>query len=69
MSLKKRPNIHILDRLHKGFVIACIGVTAYGTYLLGWRVHRYFTVIQPAKKEHELRMIKEKDDSAPVLRT
>lgn len=69
MSLKKKPSVHILDRLHKGFVITCMGVTLYGTFLLGMRVYRYFTVIQPANKEAELRMIKEREDNAPTLRT
>ncbi len=41
--MKKAPKTHILDRLHRGVVWTCIGLTAYGTYLLGWRVHRYFT--------------------------
>lgn len=41
----------LADKLHKGFVVGCIGMTLYGSYLLGLRVHRYFTVIRPAKLE------------------
>lgn len=59
-----------MDKLHRGFVITCIGMTTYGMYLLGWRVHRYFTVIKPMKEQAELKMIQEgSNDNAPTLRT
>lgn len=44
----------ILDKLHKGVVCACVGITLYGTYLFGWRIHRYFTVIKPQKDQKQL---------------
>lgn len=47
---KHRTRNLILDKLHKGFVITCIGVTGYGCYLLGWRFYRYFTVIKPERQ-------------------
>lgn len=53
MHKKPKPN-HILDKLHKGFVYGCVGLTLYGTYLLGWRFYRYFTVIKPLKDEKDL---------------
>lgn len=53
MRKQARPS-YILDKLHKGFVCACVGVTMYGTYLLGWRFYRYFTVVKPRNEEREL---------------
>ncbi|XP_055906385.1 uncharacterized protein LOC129941712 [Eupeodes corollae] len=70
---KERVNrISILDKLHRGAVYACIGVTAYGTFLLGVRVYRYFTVIRPERQRQELKMIEEgrhdNVDKAPELK-
>lgn len=67
----------ILDKFHRGFVYTCLGLTAYGGYLLGFRVYRYFTVIQPEKKIYEQQMIehgaqsptgKSSSDRAPQIR-
>lgn len=55
--MKKVGRVNILDRLHRGVVWSCLGLTAYGTYLLGMRAHRYFTVIRPRKEEAELKML------------
>lgn len=54
MLRKKVRSSFVLDKLHKGFVCACVGVTIYGTYLLGWRFYRYFTVVKPDKEQKEL---------------
>lgn len=54
--LKKARASAILDKLHKGFVCTCVGVTLYGTYMLGWRFYRYFTVIRPENQQKELKM-------------
>jgi hypothetical protein len=52
--LKKSAKTNLaLNNLHKGFVWACVGLTAYGFYLYGIRVYRYFTVIKPYKDEQE----------------
>lgn len=51
---KRRPMRNkLLDNLHKGFVISCIGLTCYGLYLFGSRYYRYFTVVRPTIKEKE----------------
>jgi len=46
-----------LDKLHKGVVVACIGLTLYGTGLIGFRVYRYFTVIKPQRDMADLQML------------
>lgn len=62
----------ILDKLHRGAVYACIGVTLYGTMLLGMRVHRYFTVVKPERQRQELQSIEQGTtdslDKAPELK-
>ncbi|CAO1422300.1 unnamed protein product [Diamesa hyperborea] len=62
--MKKVGRVNILDRLHRGVVYTCLGLTAYGTYLLGVRAHRYFTVTKPRREEAELRMLME---AKPVI--
>ncbi|XP_054728138.1 uncharacterized protein LOC129237419 [Anastrepha obliqua] len=55
---KKRVRVNnILDKLHRGVVYSCIGVTLYGTFLLGLRVHRYLTVVRPQRQADELQKI------------
>lgn len=49
----------ILDRLHRGTVWVCIGLTVYGTYLTGARIYNYFTVVRPANKLKEIEMLRE----------
>lgn len=57
---KKRVRVsNILDKLHRGVVYTCIGVTLYGTFLLGMRVHRYLTVVRPQRQADQLKMIEE----------
>lgn len=46
-----------LDKLHRGIVITCMGLTLYGTALIGLRVYRYFSVIRPSREEAELKML------------
>lgn len=57
--MKKAPRTHILDRLHRGVVWTCIGLTIYGSFLLGRRVQRYFTVVKPRRDEEDMRMLRE----------
>ncbi|XP_055693391.1 uncharacterized protein LOC129795885 [Lutzomyia longipalpis] len=58
--MRRLPKKDLLfDKLHRGVVWTCMGLTLYGTYLLGTRVYRYFTVIKPARQQRELEMIQE----------
>lgn len=56
----------ILDTLHRGAVWSCVGLTFYGFYLGGLRVHRYYTVVKPAflekKRLQELELLEEGKD-------
>lgn len=56
-EMKKIPTSRLLDKLHRGVVIACIGLTFYGTALIGNRVYRYFTVIKPQRETADLKML------------
>jgi hypothetical protein len=71
MIIKRRTRNQIVDTLHKGVVLACVGATVYGCVLLGLRVHKYFTVTKPQQKlkeieanKHLLREGAESSDSA-----
>uniref|UniRef100_U5EQH1 Putative conserved plasma membrane protein n=1 Tax=Corethrella appendiculata TaxID=1370023 RepID=U5EQH1_9DIPT len=71
--MKKAAKNLLYDRLHRGVVYTCMGLTVVGCYLLSCRVYRYFTVIKPMKQEAELKMIQEgsysKLDTASTLKT
>lgn len=55
----KRPiQSQLVDRMHRGFVYTCMGLTAYGGYLLGLRVYRYFTVIKPETHAYQQQLLK-----------
>lgn len=54
MLFKRRTKNRILDSLHKGVVLACVGVTVCGCVVLGFRAYRYFTVIKPQRKVKEI---------------
>lgn len=54
MMLKRRTRNRILDSLHKGVVLTCVGVTVCGCVLLGFRAYRYFTVVRPQRKLREI---------------
>ncbi len=66
--MKKQARNALLDRAHKGFVWACLGLTAYGSYLISLRVYRYFTVIAPAKQAYQRELLqkaeKEKNNNS-----
>ncbi|XP_053659341.1 uncharacterized protein LOC128708389 [Anopheles marshallii] len=55
--MKRQSRNVLFDRLHRGVVYTCMGLTLYGTYMLGVRVYRYFTVIKPARQAEELKML------------
>jgi len=59
MQKKRWTGNELLNKLHRGAVYTCIGVTLYGTFLLGCRGYHYFTVIRPEKKMMELQMLEE----------
>ncbi|KFB41504.1 AGAP002439-PA-like protein [Anopheles sinensis] len=74
--MKKQSKNLLLDRMHRGVVYTCMGLTLYGTYMLGVRVYRYFTVIKPARQAEELKMLEAGAakqvaslDKAPTLTT
>ncbi|XP_055611077.1 uncharacterized protein LOC129757795 [Uranotaenia lowii] len=75
--MKKQPKGIMLDRLHRGVVYTCMGLTLWGTYMLGQRVFRYFTVVRPALKDQENKMLEAGAgpgpavtlDQAPTLKT
>lgn len=68
----------IINKMHRGFVWSCLGLTAFGGYLLGLRFYRYFTVIRPETKAYEQSLLEHGDsnttkfnatsDSAPQLK-
>lgn len=51
--MKRVPaqKLSILDKLHRGIVLGCVGLTLYGLVLGGIRVHRYYTVLVPLGEE------------------
>lgn len=54
----KRPiQSQLVDRMHRGFVYTCMGLTAYGGYLLSLRVYRYFTVIRPETLAYQQQLL------------
>ncbi|EAT39695.1 AAEL008553-PA [Aedes aegypti] len=75
--MKKQAKNLLMDKLHRGVVYTCIGLTLYGSYMLGQRFYRYFTVIKPARLAEEQRMLEAgagpgplvSADSAPTLKT
>ncbi|XP_059620781.1 uncharacterized protein LOC132264552 [Phlebotomus argentipes] len=63
--LPKRDKMY--DRVHRGVVWACIGLTLYATTMLGTRVFNYFTVVKPARKQQELELVKENAQPTAAL--
>lgn len=49
----------LLDTVHRSLVWGCVGLTAYGLFLAGLRVHRYYTVLVPLGEER--RLLKEQE--------
>lgn len=58
MLKKHRQTSHLVDKLHKGFVITCIAATIYGLAIAGHRSYLYLTVTKPAREAEELRRLK-----------
>lgn len=69
MQKKPLAGSTLLDKLHRGAVYTCLGVTLYGTFLLGIRAYRYYTVVKPEREKNELKMITEDShDNAKELK-
>lgn len=73
--MRRSVQTKLMDRLHRGFVYSCLGLTAYGSYLIAHRVYRFFTVIRPETRayekslvEHAKKMDSQSSDSAPQLK-
>lgn len=45
--MKKYARTMLYDKLHKGVVLCCVGLTLYGTVILGDHVYRYFRYVRP----------------------
>ncbi|XP_065088511.1 uncharacterized protein LOC135709985 [Ochlerotatus camptorhynchus] len=65
--MKKQARSLIVDRLHRGFVYTCLGLTMYGSYLIGQRVYRYFSIIKPAREAEERRMLQAGAGPGPAV--
>ncbi|XP_075156104.1 uncharacterized protein LOC142229427 [Haematobia irritans] len=59
MQKKRIGGSSLLDKLHRGAVYTCVGITLYGTFLLGMRGWRYYTVVRPERQKAELKMLEE----------
>ncbi|XP_019865079.1 uncharacterized protein LOC109594312 [Aethina tumida] len=55
--MKKTPsrNSALVDKLHKGFVLTCIGVTIYGFSMLGLKYYNYLTKTKPLLDQQKLK--------------
>ena len=71
MKPKRLRFDNVLDKIHRSIVWGCVGLTLYGFYIAGWRVHRYITVLKPAGEERErqkkLALLAEGQDKAAEL--
>lgn len=59
MQKKRLPGSNVLDKLHRGAVYTCLAVTFFGTFMLGLRGWRYYTVTRPERQKADLQMIEE----------
>ncbi|KAJ8730150.1 hypothetical protein PYW07_017188 [Mythimna separata] len=46
-NMKKHARNVLYDKLHRGGVLVCIGLTLYGTVLLGDHFYKYFKYVKP----------------------
>jgi len=51
MKSRRFNTENILNKVHRGVVLGCVGLTCYGFYLAGLRVYRYHTVLKPQGEE------------------
>lgn len=57
MQKKRLNNNALLDRLHRGAVLTCLGVTVVGTLFLGTKLYYYYTVIKPERQKTEFKQL------------
>ncbi|XP_011548268.3 uncharacterized protein LOC105380415 [Plutella xylostella] len=62
-KMRKQARTLIYDKLHKGVVLTCVGLTLYGTVILGDFVYRHFMYVRPkiqaAKEAAEKELLSE----------
>ncbi|CAG9786208.1 unnamed protein product [Diatraea saccharalis] len=46
-EMKKYARNYLYDKLHRGGVLICIGLTLYGSVLLGDHFYKYFKYVRP----------------------
>lgn len=46
-NMKKYARNVLYDKLHRGGVLVCIGLTLYGSVLLGDHFYKYFKYVRP----------------------
>lgn len=71
--MKKYANRNILyDKLHRGGVLICVGLTLYGSVLLGEHFYKYFKYVRPgieaAKAAAEKELLDEGSSSKILLK-
>lgn len=61
--MKKYARNVLYDKLHRGTVLVCIGLTLYGSVLLGDHFYKYFRYVKPqieaAKQAAERELLSE----------
>lgn len=45
--MKKQARNLLYDKLHRGGVLVCVGLTLYGSLLLGDHFYKYFKYVRP----------------------
>lgn len=62
-NMKKYARNLLYDKLHRGTVLVCIGLTLYGTVLLGDHFYNYYRYVKPkieaAKQAAERELLSE----------
>lgn len=70
--MKKHAHSYFYDRLHRGGVLVCIGLTLYGSVLLGDHFYKYFKYVKPqidaAKAAAERELLEEGSSDKLLLK-
>lgn len=45
--MKKYARNVLYDKLHKGVVLCCVGLTLYGSVIIGNHFYRYYRYVKP----------------------
>lgn len=69
MKRRRANSYNIIDKLHRGAVWMCIGVTVGGTCILGARLWNYYMYEKPERKRLELQKLEQQatEDKAKQL--